>query len=315
MEVAGGMEAMREFVANMREDRRARWAACVVLFVLGAVFVFRQSFVSDVTGYDALTERTLGLIDEGMLDNQRTFLIFSAVKASLAMIEGSTVGVGVEVQVGDLIQPAYDYVDYFWKIFLTAFVVMGFYKILLDAGMLTLGFPLMGFGLMILAGSLVVPTARWNARGLARRLMLFGLLMTYALPLSLLASDLIAERYVSELKVQHQVNIDSFQSQLTRTRGQFLALKEEISLLNPAGSLERVETGLVRLAQSVATSFQLSFLSFMYFVLIVLFEMLILPFCTAFILYLLGRRLMEGVVVPKVPVVQVVSPVEASVTK
>lgn len=303
---------MRVALERLGGDGRVRVCGCVGLFVLGLLFVGWPSLVGRVSGYDVLSERTLVLIDEGMAYNERMFLIFSAVKASLALVEGSTVGVGVEVQVGDLIQPVYDYVDYFWKVFLTAFVIMGFYKILLETGMLTLGFSLIGMGFMIWALSMLIGSARWNGRVLARRLMLLGLLMTYVLPVSLLASDLVSESYVKELKVQHRDNINGFKIELESTRWEFLELKDEISLLNPAASLEKIETGLVSIAQSIARSFQLSFLSFMYFVLIVLFESLILPFFTAFVLYLIGRRMLEGTVIATKPVVQAAGPATAS---
>ena len=288
---------------------RAAWhaflSATLIAFSVGILMA--QPLVERYTGYTLLVDSAKSLIDESMLDNQRTFLVISAVKASLALVEGSTVGVGVEVQVGDLIQPAYDYVDYFWKVFLTAFVIMGFYKILLDAGILTMGFPILAVGLIVLAISNFVPGNRWNARSLARKLILIGILMTHAVPLALLASDQISTIYVAELKGQHQENIASFQRELDVARTDFLALKEELSLLNPGVSLERIETRLIALASTIASAFQLTFLSFMYFVLIVLVEMLILPFCTAFILYQVGRRLLDGLVVPTIPLVQVVS--------
>ncbi len=298
---------MRKAIQQIRSSETARNGAIAVVFVLGVLCAAGPSFVSEVTGYDALVERTRGLLDEGMLENQRTFLVFSAIKASLALIEGSTFGVGVELQVGDLIQPAYDYVDFFWNVFLCAFVVMGFYKILLDAGILTLGFVLIGAGLMLWALSVKWPSERWNVRAFSRRLMLLGALLTYALPISLLASDAIGDRYVSKLKTEHQRNIAEFRMELEATRIKFFGLKDEISLLHPGESIENLQHGLKSITESAARSFQLTYFSFMYFALIVVFELLVLPFCTAILLFLLARRLLEGVVAPRTPQVQIVA--------
>jgi hypothetical protein len=148
---------------------------------------------------------------------------------------------------------------------------------------------------------MMLPTQRWKAGPLARKLMLIGILITHALPLSLLASDQLSKVYVQELKIQHQNSITNFEQQLGTTRTKFLTLKEEISLLNPSSSLEKVENGLVALAQSIGTAFQATFLSFMYYVLILMFELLILPFFTAFILYSIGRRIIEGIIIPQAP--------------
>jgi hypothetical protein len=43
------------------------------------------------------------------------FLVLSAVKSGLAVIEGSEVGIGFSFQVGDLVQSVYDYVNIAWK--------------------------------------------------------------------------------------------------------------------------------------------------------------------------------------------------------
>lgn len=43
------------------------------------------------------------------------FLILSGIKTGLAVIEGSEIGVGFNLELGDLVQSVYDYVDIAWK--------------------------------------------------------------------------------------------------------------------------------------------------------------------------------------------------------
>lgn len=43
------------------------------------------------------------------------FLLLSSIKSGLAVVEGSEVGVGFSLQLGDVVQPVYDYVDIAWK--------------------------------------------------------------------------------------------------------------------------------------------------------------------------------------------------------
>lgn len=66
---------------------------------------------------------------------QRTlsgFLILSAIKSSLAMLEGSTVGIGFNLQVGDLVQSVYDYIDVAWKAVLAGGTAIVILKLLLQ---------------------------------------------------------------------------------------------------------------------------------------------------------------------------------------
>jgi hypothetical protein len=43
------------------------------------------------------------------------FLLLSGIKSGLAVVEGSEVGVGFSLELGDVVQPVYDYVDMTWK--------------------------------------------------------------------------------------------------------------------------------------------------------------------------------------------------------
>jgi hypothetical protein len=43
------------------------------------------------------------------------FLLLSSIKSGLAVVEGSEVGVGFNLELGDVVQPVYDYVDMAWK--------------------------------------------------------------------------------------------------------------------------------------------------------------------------------------------------------
>ena len=282
-----------------------RIGAALLTVLIGILVIVFQGQAAEYSRHTQLTDMTVALVDDSLMENQKTFLIFSAIKASLAMVEGSTVGVGLEVQVGDLIQPAYDYVNFFWNVFLFAFVILGFYKVLLETGLLELGFPVMGAGFILLGASMFLPGSKWNATQLARRLILIGALVCYILPFSLLASKALGDRYVVSLKEQHQESILNFNAQLETTEAAFLDLKKEVSLLKPGESIERIQNGLTTLMNRVAETFQATLMSFMYFVLIVLFDLLVPPFSTAFLLYLVGRRILNGLGTPSVPVVQI----------
>lgn len=43
------------------------------------------------------------------------FLLLSTIKSGLAVVEGSEVGIGFNLELGDVVQPIYDYVDIAWR--------------------------------------------------------------------------------------------------------------------------------------------------------------------------------------------------------
>lgn len=56
----------------------------------------------------------------------KTFAVLSAVKVGLAIVQGSDVGIGFNLEVGDVVQSAYDYVDVAWRTVLgSAAVLLG----------------------------------------------------------------------------------------------------------------------------------------------------------------------------------------------
>ncbi|MFO7560557.1 MAG: hypothetical protein R6X10_17140 [Desulfobacterales bacterium] len=61
------------------------------------------------------------------------FIVLSAIKSGLAVIEGSEVGIGFSLEVGDIVQSIYDYVDIAWKTSLAGGTVLLLTRLSLDA--------------------------------------------------------------------------------------------------------------------------------------------------------------------------------------
>ncbi len=87
------------------------------------------------------------------------FVLLSSIKSGLAVVEGSEVGIGFNLQLGDVVQPAYDYVDIAWRAALAG-------------GTIIVGMQLALKGLAladhwVLAGLLVVLAGRFLAQWIA----------------------------------------------------------------------------------------------------------------------------------------------------
>ena len=275
--------------AYFRSLPPARIALSVLLIVIGVLAIAIPHHVATATGQTALNDQGATLIDDSLETNQNTFLAVSGIKAAIALIEGSTVGVGVEIQVGDLIQPAYDYVDFFWKIFLYSLVVLASYKLFLETGMLELGIVLFGIGAILYAIGLLTPPKETTTPTVGRRCMLLGVLVAYVAPASLLLTQHLSDRYTDELKRVHQESILEFEQELQTAQREFMGLRQQFSLLAPGESLDGVRAGFVRIAASVGESFRLSLLAFLYYSLLIVFDLLFFPFVSAWLLYKLAQ--------------------------
>ncbi len=236
-------------------------------------------------GYPVVVRMAEARVDGSLERNTVTFLSLSGIKALLATIEGSTVGVGFELQLGDLIQPAYDYVDFVWRAFLYALALLGFYKLLIETGILALGFPLLGIGLLLVgAGALDLGRAsalsRWGRRASA-----LGLVVAYVVPLALLLSDLVSHRYLVPLESRNAERIEQARQPLDDAVDRIGRLRDKLSILEPAKSIEAFGREARTIADLASEAIWERLQAFLALVLILLVELLMLPFLSAFLIY------------------------------
>jgi len=261
---------------------RSRVAAVGAL-LLGAGALLLPRWTAMLLGFDYVLGLAGQRVGESLERNSVTFLSLSGIKAVMATIEGSTVGVGFHLQIGDLIQPAYDYVDFVWHAFLYALGVLGLYKLVMETGILELGFPLLGIGLLLWgAGALgggAVPT-RWG-----RRIAGLALAVAYLLPASLLLADQVSARYLVPLEQKTAQQIETTREPLRRAAERMSGLREKISILEPGKSVDAVTGEARAIAEEATRAIWDQLEAFLVYVLILLVELLLLPFLSAFLIY------------------------------
>jgi len=236
---------------------------------------------------DAVSRKAALQIDDALEKNLTVFATVSGIKAVMALVEGSSVGVGFELEVGDLIQPAYDYIDWVWKLFLYAIFVLTLYKLLVESGLLTLGLPILGCGFILLGLSVFRQRSNRAIRAWARSLITLGLLVAYGIPLILLGSQALGDRFISPLKEKAAKRIQATAEEFTQAKTEFLTLKDKMSLLSPGESMEQVRLSLDRIVSAMTSAAWESSKTFLYYVTILLVELLLLPFLMALLIYFL----------------------------
>ncbi|MFW6303429.1 MAG: hypothetical protein ACOC2L_02295 [Candidatus Sumerlaeota bacterium] len=281
----GWIHRLREAMAQ----RSVRITIALVLLVVGAgLFLFPEQG-SYAIGLDYLNGRGNELVDEALKKNGQAFLIVSGIKATLALIEGSSIGVGFDLEVGDLAQPTYDYVDFIWKMFLWATTILLAYKVLIESGILDIGLQLAGIGLLLMLPALAWPekwrgVARW-----ARRLVIGGLFMAFIVPMALIISDALSGHYTGPLRENQMAAMERSRMEFLQVKSTFMAIRDDIELRSPGQSLENVRARLITLISRMQRLGIEVFSTFLYFVLVSLFDLLALPFATALFLTWLAK--------------------------
>ena len=180
---------------------KVKIALISISLILGLYFLFGAKLgVQKITFQDALSVKASEKIDETLKKNLVVFATVSTIKATLALIEGSSLGVGFELEVGDLVQPAYDYIDFVWRLFLYAILILTFYKLVIESGILGLGIQIVGIALLLWGLSFIWAKKKEEIKLWARRCFALGVLIAYIVPLILIGSNYLSSLYTAPLK-------------------------------------------------------------------------------------------------------------------
>lgn len=174
---------------------------CVVpllmLILSGVAFLGQlDSFLGRV-GADWLQEQNESYLEQTFNKALVGFGVMSGLKAGLAVVEGSTggvsAGVSLNLQIGDVVQSAYDYVDIAWRTLLLGSICLLSIQYLLDAVSL--------LDSMVLGLFWLLMACAWVGKGRAKifrdafLLSVFAVLGVYLLlPVSILISSQLSDR-------------------------------------------------------------------------------------------------------------------------
>ncbi|MFO7975682.1 MAG: hypothetical protein R6V12_13720 [Candidatus Hydrogenedentota bacterium] len=279
------MREQFEHIKTWTKRPEARWACTAGLLLIGVACLVLTQQVQYLTGYDRLNDSAATSIDDALQKNARVFLAVSTVKAGIAVIEGSSIGVGFDIELGDLVQSVYDYVDYVWKVLLYGLTILAFYKMLLETGFLAVGIKIIGVGLVLWSAAALWPKRKRTLNRIGLRFVALGALVAYIVPLSLLATDLFGNIYIEPLKDKNRAQIFTVVKQFERTKLEFNMLREKLSLMNPGESLDQLKHGLIRTTKSLTDLLNESLLMFVQYAALLFFELLFFPFLSAIVLY------------------------------
>ena len=175
-----------------RTSHRTRLVLRIVLLVL--------LFAALAFSY-ALIKKPAFRITENSLEKQTaTFLLISTLKSSLGIIEGSDVGIGFRLEIGDIVQSTYDLVDFTWKIILYGIIIVTFCKILFESSIMDIGVIILGAGFIIYISSLFIHAYRKSLLTFGAGIIIAGLIISFYIPVSAMVSLHTSEFFVAHIE-------------------------------------------------------------------------------------------------------------------
>ena len=106
-------------LCNRRKDMNVHFKRWIIIIALVGVTILSAAGYTDRAlnwiGIGHLTRANNTYLDDAFDKSLTGFLLLSSIKSGLAVVEGSQVGIGFNLELGDIVQPVYDYVDIAWK--------------------------------------------------------------------------------------------------------------------------------------------------------------------------------------------------------
>lgn len=168
-------------------------------------------------GMRFVTNYNVTYLDTSFEKSIKGFMILSTIKSGLAVIEGSGVGVGFNLEIGDIVQSLYDYIDIAWKAALAGCSLLFAMKILLQTlsatGHFVLGALFVLWGLYFLL-ALYLPSVTILSRGVkssVRSLGFLSLILYLILPASIAGTALLSRHISRPLVEEASQGFDSVQ--------------------------------------------------------------------------------------------------------
>lgn len=293
-----------------RRGGAARLAAATAALLLGLVLLAAPQRMAGPLLHTLVCQRADAQLAASLARNSVSFGALSGLKGVLATIEGSSVGVGFQLELGDLVQPAYDYLDLVWRAFLAALALLGFFELIFQAGLLQIGLSLLGAGGVLWGAALFLARQHEAAEGgiggsararlargtrqVGRRLLGLGFAVAYGLPLALLASELVTRHYLEPLRAKNAAQLEAAGAPLAGSVERLRALRERVSILEPGRSLEEISREARAVAEQASDAVWARARVFSATVLILAVELLLLPFLSAWLAVALLRSAARG---------------------
>ena len=204
---------------------RPRRNRIVQLLILLAVFT------ALLVTYLLIKSPSLDLTKFTLERQSKSFLLVSTLKSSLGMIEGSDVGIGFRLEVGDIVQSTYDLVDFTWKMLLYGILLITFSKIFYESDLVNIGIFILAAGFFLRIFSLFYEDNKDKITSVGSGLIVAGLIVSFYIPVSTIVSFRACEYFVDHIE-------RDMDTQMEEVLEDWEAFKEQLSLRELTTSIQ-----------------------------------------------------------------------------
>ena len=223
-----------------------------VLIILGIIFcIFGvMNVIFENTIFNLLKNLTKPYLDKTYDESKKLFLVLSLIKGTTDVIEGSTVNVsmilGMEIEVGDIVQPIYDIINILWKVSLASTVILKLESLYFEIFKVKIANLLIFISLVSLLPYTFIKNKVTSIFKSISKYSFFILVFIYlVLPGSLLINSYISRYFEEEYKKPAIEKLDKSLDKLNEVKDRLFTFEQSKSIFDVPGQInstkEKVE--------------------------------------------------------------------------
>ncbi len=269
-----------------------------ITIIVGIIFCIfgLMNIIFEKTIFNLFKDLTKPYLDKTYDESKKLFLVLSLIKGTVDVIEGSTVNVsmilGMQIEVGDIVQPIYDIINILWKISLASTVILKLETMYFEIFKVKLANLLIFISLVTILPYTFVKNKVTSIFKKISKYSFFVLIFIYlVLPSSLLLNSYISKYFEDEYKKPAIEKLDNDLNRLNQVKNKLFTFEESKSLFDIPGQIgstkEKIENfnkEIVTVSKSLSENSPL-------IIGIMLLTTIILPIIIILVLYKITRIL------------------------
>lgn len=250
----------------------------------------------EITVYDFLKKESQQYMQDSYNESKKLFVTLSVLKGTMAVIEGSTLNanavVGVDIELGDVVEPIYDMVNILWRTSLVSVVILKIETLYFDFFSVKLSSFLITATLIGLAPSLFFKNKFTDIIKKISKYIFYSFLFIYLLiPFVLFVTSLSVNKMEKEYQVPAISRINENVTELGKSAESFFKPAENTSIFNFKGQIDTYSGKIDTFNQS-ANSVSSSISEDVPLIIgVTIFGYILLPLMITFFLYKTARML------------------------
>jgi hypothetical protein len=171
-------------------------------------------------GLASISKSNSQYLKESFDESVKGFIVLSAIKSGVAVLEGSEVGMGFNLEVGDIIQSIYDYVDVAWRTALAGGTILLLMQLVLQTIQLVdhwFLFSAFAMALLLCLLGWIFPSQKKLYRILKEFFLFLTVLsigLYFILPVSISGAAFLSSKITRPLVTEARSGFESLQSDL-----------------------------------------------------------------------------------------------------